>query len=315
MKYDVISTRDAFGRAVLDVMRADPTAVALAADTGKSMGFDGAAKEFPNRVFNTGIAEQNMVNMAAGLAAVGKRVFIGTYAPFLTLRAAEQIRTFLCYPNLPVKMAGAMGGLSGGIEGVTHQGIEDIAVMRALPNMSVVVPADAVAAYKITVAVAQLDSPVYIRLGRYVMPSVFGDDYRFEFGKANLLADGSDLTLICCGCMVERCLRANEKLRGMGINARVLEMPTIKPLDTEAVARAAAETGAIVTAEEHSVIGGLGSAVTEAVAELCPVPVERVGVNDRFAESAGQEELMDAYGLSVDDVIGKALKAKGRKEA
>ncbi|MBE6969136.1 MAG: transketolase family protein [Ruminococcaceae bacterium] len=311
--YDKISDREAFGLAVQHSMRLYPEVVALAADTGKSMGFAAAGEEFPDRVFNVGIAEQNMVNMAAGLASVGKQVFIGTYSTFLTLRALEQIRTFVCYPGLPVKMAGALAGLSGGIEGTTHQSVEDIAVMRALPGMNVIVPADASAAYAATRAVALENVPVYIRLGRYAMPSVYGEDYVFNFGKARVLRDGTDVTIICCGTMVWRSLAAAEMLEDQRISVRVLDMATIKPLDEEAVLCAAMETGAIVTAEEHSVIGGLGGAVAELLAEKRPTPVVRVGLRDCFAESAAQETLMDHYGLRVEDVVAAAKNVIERK--
>lgn len=311
--YDTLSTRNAFGNAVLTCMRKDPELVAIAPDTGKSMGFDDAAAAFPTRVFNVGIAEQNMVNMAAGIASTGRKAIIGTYSPFLTLRALEQVRTFICYPNLPIVMGGAMAGLAGGIEGPTHQSVEDIAVMRSLPNMQVVVPADAHAAYELTCQAEKTNLPVYIRLGRYLMPKVYSENESFVFGKAKRLRQGSDVTILCCGTMVYRSLQAAEQLESKGISVSVLDVHTIKPLDTEAVLTAALTTGALVTAEEHSVLGGFGAAIAEYLSSIFPVPIIRVGIADTFAESADQETLMDAYGLNVQRIVEAALEAVALK--
>ena len=311
--YDTLSTRNAFGHAVLTCMQNDPNMIAIAPDTGKSMGFDEAAAAFPARVFNVGIAEQNMVNMAAGIAATGDKAIIGTYAPFLTLRALEQVRTFICYPNLPVVMGGAMAGLSGGIEGPTHQSVEDIAIMRSLPNMQVVVPADAHSTYELTCQAEKTNLPVYVRLGRYLMPKVYNENESFVFGKAKRLRQGSDVSILCCGTMVFRSLQAAEELESVGIHVSVVDIHTIKPLDAETVLSAALTTGAIVTAEEHSVFGGLGAAVAEFLSEVFPVPIIRVGIEDTFAESADQETLMDAYGLSVQRIVQAALKAMALK--
>ncbi len=306
---DTLSTREAFGQAALALMEQDPALIAIAPDTGKSMGFDAAAARFPERVFNIGIAEQNMVDMAAGAACTGHRAIIGTYAPFLTLRCLEQIRTFVCYPQLPVVMGGAMAGLSGGIEGPTHQALEDIAVMRTLPHMQVIVPADAHAAFALTCQAYGTAQPAYIRLGRYPLPRVYAAEERFTVGRAKRLREGADVAILCCGSMVLRCLEAAQQLHEMGIGARVVDMHTIKPLDEDEVLRAARETRAVVTAEEHSVIGGLGAAVAELLSERLPTPVIRLGVKDAFAESAAQEALMDAYGLAVRDVIHAARRA------
>ncbi len=311
--YDTLATRTAFGQAVLACMQSDPQLVAIAPDTSSSMGFDEATLEFPDRVFNIGIAEQNMVNMAAGIASTGRKAIIGTYAPFLTLRALEQVRTFLCYPNLPVVMGGAMAGLAGGIEGPTHQGCEDIAVMRCLPNMRVISPADAQATFALTCQAVQENGPAYIRLGRYRLPKVYGSQDRFTLGQAKPLRQGKDVTILCCGSMVFRSLQAAEKLADTGISAAVLDMHTIKPLDREAVLNAALATGALVTAEEHSATGGLGGAVAELLSAERPTPLVRVGVADTFAESADQETLMDAYGLNVQDIVRAAAKAVGMK--
>lgn len=313
--YDVLTTREAFGQAALACMQSDPEMIAIAPDTGKSMGFDEAAKVFPDRVFNVGIAEQNMVDMAAGVASTGRRAIIGTYAPFLTLRALEQIRTFLCYPNLPVTLGGAMAGLSGGIEGPTHQACEDIAVMRSLPNMRVVVPADAQAAFALTRLAAQENGPAYLRLGRYSMPRVYEAEERFVLGRAKTLRRGADVAILCCGSMVFRSLEAAERLADMGVDALVMDVHTVKPLDVDAVMNAALATGAVVTAEEHRADGGLGGAVAELLSEAHPTVTVRVGVADTFAESADQETLMDAYGLGVEDIVRAATRAiqlKGR---
>ena len=307
---DVISTRDAFGNALLRIAERNPMVVGIGADTTKSMGMKKLQEKYPERVINIGIAEQNMTAVAAGMAATGFQVYAASYAPFSTLRAAEQARTFIAYPNLDVKIVGGLSGLSGDIEGVTHQGLEDVAVMRAIPNMTVVVPADAAATEVITEAIAELHGPVYLRLGRNPSEKVFGAGYKFQVGKANVLkAEGSDGAVICNGAIVGRALRAVELLENEGIYLRVIEMPCVKPLDIDAVAEAAA-TGAVVTVEEHNIIGGLGGAVAEALGERRPARLLRVGIADTFTESAPHGELLDKYGFRPEDMakrIGRFL--------
>lgn len=298
------STREAFGQAILELARERDDIVCAAADTSKSMGFGPIMKEFPHRVFDVGIAEQNMMMVASGLASTGKTVFAASYAVFTCMRALEEVRTFIAYPKLNVKIGGGMAGLSGAEEGVTHQGIEDVAIMRAIPNMAVFVPADAVATREVVRAAVKWDGPAYIRLGRAPSPVFFGDGYRFEIGKANLLyAGGTDATIIVMGVLVGRALEAAQALARDNVNVRVLEMPSVKPLDTDAVVRAARETGAIVTFEEHTIMGGLGSAVAEVLVESNPVPMQRLGIMDTFGESAPQDDLLDAYGLTAQRVV------------
>lgn len=300
---DTITTRDAFGNTVLQLAQNDEMVVAISADTTKSLGLGKMIKEYPDRVINCGIAEQNMMTMAAGMAAEGYLAFAASYGTFTCMRSLEQFRTFVAYPNLNVKVAGGMAGLSGGVEGVTHQSVEDIGIMRAIPNCTVVVPADAAATQVITEKVARHYGPAYIRLGRGKSAKVFDADYHFEIGKANLLANGTDATIICCGSMVRRCMDACQRMEAMGLHVRLLEMPCIKPIDREAIIQAAKETGAIITAEENSIIGGLGGAVAEVLSESYPTMMKRIGVQDVFGESGELDDLMDAYGMSVDDVI------------
>jgi transketolase len=314
-KLDEYSNRIAFGKAMYRVLEHDENAIAMAADTGISMGFGLAMKKFPNRVLNVGIAEQNMINMAAGMALLGNLVFAASYAPFATLRVMEQIRTFICYPNLNVKIASSMAGLSGGGDGVTHQGSEDIALMRILPNMTVLVPADSCSTEIIVDKIAKHYGPAYIRLGKNPLPKVFDANYQFALGKANFLREGDDVTFICNGAMVNRTLLAAEKLADEGIETRVLEMPCVKPIDVEAVVKCASDTMAIVTAEEHTIIGGLGSATAEVLSEALPTPLIRIGLKDVFAESAEQDILMNHYGMAIVDLIYAAKKVIQIKES
>jgi transketolase len=308
------STREAFGQAILELAREREDIICVAADTSKSMGFGPIAKEFPHRVIDVGIAEQNMMMVASGLASAGKTVFAASYAVFTCMRALEEVRTFIAYPKLNVKIGGGMAGLSGAEEGVTHQGIEDVAIMRAIPNMAVFVPADAVATKEIVRAAVEWDGPAYIRLGRAPTPVFFDSNYHFEIGKANVLYDGgTDATLITMGVMVGRTLEAAKGLANENIHVRVLEMASVKPIDSSAIVRAARETGAIVTVEEHTIIGGLGSAVAEVLVENQPVPMQRLGIMDTFAESAPQEDLLDAYGLSTQRIIQAVKDVVSRK--
>lgn len=312
-KMDAVTTREAFGNAMYRVAEKNEMVAAISADTPKSLGFGKMMKKYPDRAINCGIAEQNMMAMAAGMAAEGYLTFAASYGTFTCMRALEQFRTFVAYPNLNVKVAGGMAGLSGGVEGVTHQSIEDIGIMRSIPNCVVAVPADAAATEVITEELARHYGPAYIRLGRGKSATVFDENYHFEIGRANLLAEGTDVTIICCGSMVRRCIDARERLEALGIQARLIEMPCIKPIDKEAILKAARETGAIVTAEENTIIAGLGGAVAEVLGEEYPVPMKRIGVKDVFAESGELSDLLDAYGMSVEDVVEAAQGLVQRK--
>jgi transketolase len=302
---DKISTREAFGNALLRIAEANQNVIAMGADTTKQMCMEPIGKKFPGRVINIGIAEQNMMSVAAGLAATGMQVFASSYAPFLSMRACEQVRTFIAYPNLNVKIIAGMGGLSGSIDGATHQGLEDIGIMRTIPNMKILVPADAVATEVMTLAIAKDDGPVYLRLGKgSPTQKVFDEEYQFQMGKANVLFDdGNDAAVICNGVMVARVLEARKISVEKGYKLKVIEMPCVKPLDTEAVICAAQATNAVITVEDHNIIGGLGSAVAETLSENCPVRLKRLGVADVFTESGPQDELLDKFGLSVRDII------------
>jgi transketolase len=302
---DQISAREAFGRTVLRIAEANQNVVAMGADTTKNMCLGLMEERYPDRVFNIGIAEQNMMSIAAGMAATGMQVFVASYAPFMSMRACEQVRTFIAYPNLNVKVVGGMGGLSGGYDGTTHQGLEDIGIMRTIPNMKILVPADAAATAVITAALAKDEGPVYLRLGKSnPVRKVFGEDYQFKMGKANILSDeGDDAALICNGVMVARVLDAQEILAEKGFKLKVIEMPCVKPLDIETVIQAAETTKLVITVEDHQIIGGLGSAVAETLSENCPVRLKRMGIADVFTESGSHDDLLDKYGLAVADIV------------
>jgi transketolase len=301
---DRISTREAFGQALLRIAEADPNVIAIGADTTKSMSMGTMEKSFPDRVIDIGIAEQNMMAVAAGMAATGMQVFVASYAPFTCMRACEQVRTFIAYPDLNVKIIGGMGGLSGAVDGVTHQGLEDIGIMRTIPNMKILVPADAAATTIITAAMAKEGSPAYLRLGKGPVRKIFDEDYQFQMGKANLLLDeGNDAAIICNGIAVSRVLEARQILVEKGYKLKVIEMPCVKPLDVDAVICAAQATGVVITVEDHNIIGGLGSAVAETLGENCPVRLKRMGVADVFTESGLHDELLDKYGLAVTDIV------------
>ncbi|PKM88345.1 MAG: transketolase [Firmicutes bacterium HGW-Firmicutes-12] len=308
-----MATRDAYGKALVKLGALDPRVVVLDADLSKSTKTADFKKHYPERFFNMGIAEQNLLGTAAGLAASGKIPFASTFAVFATGRAFEQIRNSIAYTRLNVKIAATHAGLTVGEDGASHQAIADIAVMRALPNMMVVVPADGIEAEKAVLAAVEKDGPIYIRLGRSGVPVLFGQDYDFKFGKAAIMRSGTDASVIACGIMVADALKAAEELEKEGIFVRVINMATIKPIDQEAVILAARETGAIVTAEEHSIIGGLGSAVAEVLAENAPTPLERVGVKDVFGESGKPQELLEKYGLTAKDIKEAVFRVIKRK--
>lgn len=308
------ATRDGFGEGLVELGKTNKDVVVVCADLTESTRANWFKKEFPDRFFALGIAEQDMFGTAAGLASSGKVAFACTFAVFASGRAWDQVRVSLCYMDLNVKIGATHGGISVGPDGATHQALEDIAIMRVLPNMKVVVPADAYEAKKATIAAANCQGPVYIRTGRSVVPYVTsaGDD--FKLGKANILQDGKDVTIIACGIMVYNALEAAKILKQNGISARVLNMHTIKPIDEAAIASAAKLTGAIVTCEEHSIIGGLGGAVAEAIVKYGPAaPVEMIGVNDTFGESGEVEELMKKFHLTSEDIVIAAENAIKRK--
>jgi len=308
-----IATREAYGKALKKLGAENKNVVVLDADLSKSTKTSDFAGEFPERFFNVGIAEQNLMGTAAGLAAAGKIPFASTFAVFATGRAFEQIRNSIAYPRLNVKIAASHAGITVGEDGGSHQSVEDVALMRSLPGLTVVVPADGTETELAVQAAAAIDGPVYLRLGRLGVPVLFDESYRFEIGKANQVRDGGDVTVIANGIMVSTALEAAEELAAKGIQARIINMHTVKPLDKEAVVRAARETGAIVTAEEHSIIGGLGSAVAEVLVEELPVPMERVGIMDVFGESGLPNELLEKFGLTKDYVIKAVERVMKRK--
>ncbi|MZP29423.1 transketolase family protein [Heliobacterium undosum] len=309
-----IATRDAYGRALAQLGGEKADVVVLDADLAKSTKTIDFAKVYPDRFFDMGIAEQNLMGTAAGLAAVGKIPFASTFAMFATGRAFEQIRNSIAYPKLNVKIAATHAGITVGEDGASHQTVEDIALMRVLPNLTVIVPADGPETEGAIRWAAEHKGPVYIRLGRLGVP-VINDEasYQFTPGKAVTLRQGKDVSLIATGLMVSVALEAAEALAAEGIEAEVLNIHTIKPIDAEAILDSAARTGCVVTAEEHSVIGGLGSAVAEVLGEGQPVPMGRVGLKDTFGESGKPDELLKKYGLTADAVANAARRAMARK--
>ena len=268
---------------------------------------------YPKRFINVGIAEPALVDVAVGLANGGKIPIANTFAFLFATRALEMVRTHLCYGGANVKMAGAYAGLSDSFDGPTHQTVSDLAIMRSLPKMTIVVPADPLAVKKLLPQVVAWDGPAYFRLCRNEVPEIFTDAYAPVIGKGITLMDGDDATVIACGIMVARAIEAARQLAAQGVHLRVVEMHTIKPLDTDLIVRCAQETGAIVTAEEHSIIGGLGGAVAECLSQSASVPLERVGVNDTFTESGPYNELLDKYGMSVEAIVAAAQRALKRK--
>ena len=308
------ATREAYGASLLRLAREGCDIVALDADLSASTGGNKLASEFPQRWFTVGAAEANMISMAAGLAATGKTVFAASFAVFLPGHCYDQIRVQIAQQRMNVKLVASHGGISVGEDGASAQAIEDLALMTALPGMNVVAPSDRVEAEAALVAAAQDQEPWYIRVGRPKLPIVHPDGARFELGRAEQLRDGSDLALIACGLMVEPSLRAAEVLAAEGISARVLNLSTLKPFDRESVLAAAGETGAVVTAEEHNVIGGLGSEVARTLALGCPTVMEQVGVADRFGESGPWQTLLERYELTSEAVVAAARRALARKE-
>ena len=287
--------------------------VAVGADTAASVSLNMFYEKFPDRFFNVGIAEQNMIGIASGLAISGLIPFASTYAIFSTGRPWEEIRTTVCYSNLNVKIGGSHGGVMVGPDGATHQALEDIAIMRCLPKMTVIVPCDMVETKKATIAAAKIFGPVYLRYGREPMPIITTSDSPFEIGKAIILKDGGDVAIFACGHLVYEALCAAEILAQSGINATVINVHTIKPIDEETIIKAVLKCGAVVTAEEHQIAGGFGSAVCEVLAKNCPAPVEMIGVFDTFGESGAPLDLLKEYGLKADNIVTAAIKAIKRK--
>ena len=309
-----LATRMAFGHEIIEIAKTNPNFVVCNADT-KTCGLEKFGKYFPDREFSFGIAEQNLVGASAGMAACGNKVFLATFAVFASMRACERVRTFVCYPNLNVTIIGTHAGLQVGGDGATHAAIEDVAIMRAFPNMTVVQPADAVSAKVLAHAAVDFTGPLYVRLHRNPVPDVYDPEtYQFVWGKANTVVDyGTDMTMIVSGILLKKALDAAAILKEQGIKVRVLDMATIKPLDNEAVLKAAKETGAIMTIEDHTIFGGLGSAVAEVVVEHCPVPMQRIGIQDQFGESGDPELLYRDHGMDVDSIVAKAKALVARK--
>ena len=304
-----VATRAAYGAALVELGEKRDDFIVMDADLAAATQTGMFKKAFPERFYDCGIAEQNMVSIAAGVAATGKKVICSSFAMFAAGRAFEQVRNSVGYPHLNVIIGATHAGISVGEDGATHQCNEDIALMRTIPGMTIINPADATEAKKAVFAAIDHDGPVYMRFGRLATPVIFDDDYKFEIGKGVELREGGDVTIVATGLMVNEALQAHDLLKAEGINARIINIATIKPLDTEIVLKAAKETGAIVTAEEHSVIGGLGSAVAEYLAEEYPTPVVKLGVNDTFGHSGPAVKLLDEFGLRAVNIAEKAKKA------
>lgn len=300
-------SRDGYGKGLVAAGEKNKDIVAIGADITSSTRVDWFRDKYPERFISIGIAEQNQMGIAAGLSLVGKIPFVCNYGVFLSGRAWDQIRTTVCYSNLNVKLGGAHGGISVGADGATHQALEEISIMRCLPNMKVVVPADSIETEKATIAAANISGPIYVRFGREKVPIITNPDTPFEIGKAYCCREGSDVAIIACGVMVYESLVAADKLKKYGIDAMVINNHTVKPIDEETIIEAARETGAVVTAEEHQVMGGMGSAVLEVLAQKCPVPAKMIGVNDRFGESGDPGILMKEFELVSDNIV-KAVK-------
>ncbi len=303
-----IATREAYGKALVELGAENKKVVVLDADLSKSTKTSKFKDTYPDRFINMGIAESNMMAVAAGLSTCDKIPFVSTFAMFAAGRAFEQIRNSICYPKLNVKICATHAGITVGEDGASHQAIEDISLMRSIPNMTVICPSDAVEAESAVKAVAEMDGPCYVRLGRLGVPVINNnEDYKFEIGKAVQLREGKDAVIIATGIMVDGALEAYNNLAEEGIKVSVLNIHTIKPIDKEAIINAARQTGVVITAEEHSVIGGLGSAVCEVLSENLPTPVVRVGIKDTFGQSGKPIELLKAYKLTADDIV-KAVK-------
>ena len=312
-----IATRAAYGKALEELAAQEPNLVVLDADLSGSTMTKGFGAEHPDRFFDMGIAEANMVGVAAGLATCGKKPFVNSFAMFAAGRAWEQVRNSVAYPGLNVKVVGSHGGLSVGEDGATHQCIEDLAIMRAIPNMTVLCPCDGNEMKQAVKALLAYDGPAYLRLGRLAVETVTDqvEGYEFQIGKGVLLRDGQDVTVVAVGMMVQMALTAADILAEEGISVRVIDMHTIKPLDTEILLAAARDTGCIVTSEEANIVGGLGSAVSEYLTSVCPVPVIRHGVEDEFGRSGAAQKVLEAYHLTPAGIADKARQALTLKQA
>ncbi len=308
-----VATRAAYGETLVELGKKRDDFIVLDADLAAATQTGKFKKEFPERFYDCGIAEQNMISIAAGIATTGKKVFCSTFAMFAAGRAFEQVRNSIGYPHLNVIIGATHAGISVSEDGATHQCNEDIALMRTIPGMTIINPADATETKLAMEAALEHDGPVYLRFGRLPVPIVFDENYKFEIGKGALLKEGNDVTIVATGLMVGEALKAHDLLKEKGISARVINIATIKPLDKDIILKAAKETGAIVTAEEHTVIGGLGSAVAEYLAAEYPVPVFKLGVNDVFGHSGPAQKLLDEFGLRAENIVEKALKVIEKK--
>lgn len=311
-KLEKIPTRNGFGEELALLGASNENIVALSADLTESTRVHLFKEKFPERFFQVGVAEQNMIGIAAGLALEGKIAFAASYAVFSPGRSWDQVRVSVCYSNLNVKIIGGHAGLSVGPDGATHQALEDIAITRVLPNMKVVVPADYEQAKKATRAIALDASPTYLRLGRAGFPSFTLADTEFELGKANVYKEGTDVTIIACGIMVHEALLAAKMLELKEISAEVINVHTIKPLDTQTIIKSAQKTKKVITVEEHQISGGLGGAVSECLSEHYPVPIKRLGVADSFGESAEPQELLEKFGLTKENIAIQAEELVGK---
>ncbi len=311
--WELRNTRDGYAEALLQLGEKDPRIVVLDADLAKSTQTERFKLRFPERFVDCGVAEQNLMATAAGLATTGKIVFASTFAIFATGRAYDQVRNTIAYSGLNVKICASHGGITVGEDGSSHQALEDITLMRAVPDMKVVVPADYYEAREAVKAVAYLEGPAYVRLGRPKAPVLFGEDYRFRFGKALVMRPGKDVTLIACGYLLHKALEAAEMLAEEGIEAEVVNLHTVKPLDREGILESAARTGRVVTCEEHTVHGGVGGAVAEVLAEEMPLPMRMVGIRDRFGESGSAEELVEHFGLGARHIAEAARRLCNEK--
>lgn len=308
-----IPQRDGYGEGLLELCRTRSDVIVLDADVSASTRTNWVKDQFPSHFYNLGISEQDMVGTAAGLALGGLIPYVSTYGVFLSGRAFDQMRTTVCYNNLKVRFGGAHAGISVGPDGATHQALEDLALSRVLPNMTVIAPCDSVETKKAVIAAADLDGPVYFRFGREAVPVVTDDATPFTIGKARLVQEGSDCAVFACGAMVYEAMVAVEMLRDQGISLRVLDLHTLKPIDEEAITTAARECGAIVTAEEHQINAGLYSSVAEVVVRTCPVPMESVSVQNTFGQSGPPEALMEKYGLNANGICQAVLRVLARK--
>ncbi|WP_019907957.1 transketolase family protein [Thermoanaerobacter indiensis] len=303
-----MATREAYGKALVELGAKNKDVVVLDADLSKSTKTADFQKVYPDRFFNMGISEQDMMVTAAGLATCGKIPFASTFAIFATGRAYEQVRNSIGYPHLNVKIAATHAGITVGEDGATHQSIEDISLMRGIPGMVVINPADAEETRKAIFAAAEHYGPVYIRLGRMAVPDIHDQNYKFELGKGEVIREGKDVAIIATGIMVAIAIEAADKLKEEGIEATVVNIHTIKPIDKDLIVEVAKKTGKVITAEEHSIIGGLGSAVAEVLSEEYPVKIKRIGIRDEFGQSGSPKELLKHYGLTAEDIV-KAAKS------